>query len=304
MEASSKSNPGLDGAGLGFGLIALAGWTAYVVVARHGALAGFSPLDLAVARLVPAGLVFLPYLLQVGIADLGGIGWRRGLTLALFGGPGFGFLMAGGFTLAPVTHGAVIGPAVLTLGTTVLSIAFLSERPGALRLAGLGIIVAGILLVGGGAFLTPVTGRILLGDLCLVAANLFFAVFAILLRVWSVPPLKGAAVVTVLSLFAMLPVYLVLADIDAIAAIGWDELALQWLGQGVFAGCIATAAFMAAVARLGPSRGAVFPSAIPATAVLAGAPLLGEYPSAIQIVGVAVTSAGLVLAVGLLNRRV
>jgi drug/metabolite transporter (DMT)-like permease len=303
--AETDRAPGAEGpsaAGLLLGLVALSGWTGYVVVARHGALAGFSPFDLAVARLAPAGLAFLPFLVVWGLRDLAGIGWRRGLVLALFGGPLFGFLMAGGFTLAPVTHAAVIGPATLTLGTTLIAAVWLGDRPGALRGIGLAIVLAGILMVGGGGFATGWNARILLGDLCLVAANLSFAVFTVLLRVWRVPVLRGGAVVTGLSSLVMLPAYLLLGDFAAVARIGWDQLALQWLGQGVFAGCIATIAYMAAVGRLGPSRGAVFPSAIPATAVAVGGPLLGEPPGDVQIAGVAVVSAGLLMAVGLLDR--
>lgn len=304
MSASTAGAAGgLTAAGLGFGLLALTGWSGYVIIARHGALAGFGPFDLAVARLAPAGIIFLPLLIRAGLSDLGGIGWRRGLVLAAFGGPVFGFLMAGGFSLAPVTHGAVIGPATLTLATTLLAIRFAGERPSARRIAGLALIVAGIGLVGAGAFRADFTGLILLGDLCFIAANSCFAVFAILLRLWAVPALRGAAVVTVLSAAVMLPVYLAMADFGRLAAIGWDQFALQWLGQGVFAGCIATAAFMACVARIGPSRGAVFPSAVPASGVLLGAPLLGEYPAPLQWAGVAVTTAGLVLAIGLLDRR-
>lgn len=299
----AAASGGLTAAGLAFGLLALTGWSGYVIIARHGALAGFGPFDLAVARLAPAGIIFLPLLVRAGLRDLGGIGWGRGLVLACFGGPAFGFLMAGGFSLAPVTHGAVIGPATLTLATTLLAVVFAGERPGARRIAGLALITAGIGLVGAGALRADLTGLILLGDLCFIAANTCFAVFAILLRLWAVPALKGAAVVTVLSAAMMLPVYLLLADADRLAAIGWDQFALQWLGQGVFAGCIATAAFMACVARLGPSRAAVFPSAVPAAGVLLGAPLLGEFPSAVQWGGVAVTTAGLVLAIGLLDRR-
>lgn len=301
-QRGSAPDAGLTAPGLMFGLVALAGWTGYVIIARHGALAGLSAFDLAVARLAPAGILFLPFLIRWGLRDLGGVGWGRGLALALFGGPLFGFLMAGGFSFAPVTHGAVIGPATLTLMTTLIAVLWLGERPGRIRYAGLAVVVAGILLVGGGAFQTGGGVDVLIGDACLIGGNASFAVFTILLRRWSVPPLRGAAVVTVVSLVTMLPVYLMFADLKAVAAVGWDELALQWIGQGVFAGCIATVAFMAAVARLGASRGAVFPSAIPATAVLAGAPLLAEYPSQLQIAGVAIVSIGLLMAVGLLDR--
>ena len=46
MTDGGETTP-LDATGLLFGLVSLAGWTAYVVIARHGALAGFSPFDLA-----------------------------------------------------------------------------------------------------------------------------------------------------------------------------------------------------------------------------------------------------------------
>lgn len=300
-ESSAMANDRLTAAGLAFGLISLAGWTCYVVIARHGALAGFSPLDLAVARLAPAGLIFLPFLLRWGLRDLAGIGWRRGIILSAFGGPVFGFLMAGGFTLAPITNGAVIGPATLTLATTIIAIVWLGERPGPVRLTGVLVVLTGIIMIGGSAFATELTGEILLGDLCLILANSSMAVFTVLLRAWRIPALRGGAVVTVLSMFTMLPVYLVLVDTDNIAAIGWSQFAVQWIGQGIFAGCIATVAYAATVNRIGAARGSVFPSAIPATAVAIGAPLLGEYPTDLQVAGIAVTTLGLLMAVGLLD---
>ena len=67
------------------------------------------------------------------------------------------------------------------------------------------------------------------------------------------------------------------------------------------AGCIATVAYTACVNRIGAARGSVVPSAIPATAVAIGAPLLGEYPTELQLWGIAVTTLGLLMAVGLLD---
>ncbi len=299
---NAPQNNMLSPVGLAFGVIALLGWTAYVLVARHGALIGYSPLDLAVARMAPAGLVFLPLLIRRGIGDLGGVGWRRGIILALFGGPAFGFLMAGGFTFAPVSHAVVLGAATLTLVTTLLAVRVVGEKLSPGRTLGLILIVTGIILVGSAAFQSQFSARILLGDALLIAANACFAVFTILVRVWQIPPLTGAAVVTVLSAMVMLPVYGVFADMPRLEALGWQAFALQWLGQGVFAGCVATYAYMSAVAHLGPTRGAVFPSAVPVAGMALGGPLLGEYPTMIQVVGAIVATIGLAAALGLIGQ--
>src|SRR5688500_8177869 len=53
-------------------------WAAGFAAARHGIDIGFSPADLTFHRCVWGGLVLLPLAWRDGIADLNGIGWRRG----------------------------------------------------------------------------------------------------------------------------------------------------------------------------------------------------------------------------------
>ena len=53
-------------------------WAAGFVAAKHGIPIGFTPADLAFHRFFWSGLLLIPLVLREGIADLGGIGWRRG----------------------------------------------------------------------------------------------------------------------------------------------------------------------------------------------------------------------------------
>ena len=52
-------------------------------VARGGILRGVRPEDITLLRFGVAGLIFLPVLIKHGVANLGGIGWGRGLVLVL-----------------------------------------------------------------------------------------------------------------------------------------------------------------------------------------------------------------------------
>ena len=63
-------------------------WAVGFTAARHGIDIGFSPADITFHRCVWAGLVLLPLFLRDSIADLNGVGWGRGIVLAILSGPG------------------------------------------------------------------------------------------------------------------------------------------------------------------------------------------------------------------------
>lgn len=296
------AGPGLPPAGLVLGLVAALAWASYVVTARHGALSGLSPVDLAVARYVPSALILFPLLYRRGLRDLAGIGWRRAAVLAVLAGPLFGFTMAWGLTLAPVSHGGVIGPAALTLTGAVVTAVVLREHISRRRRIGLVLVVAGLVPVAGGGTLTIMTPQILAGDLLVIAANASFAIYGVLLKRWGIDAIASTSVVALLSALCLAVIWPFTIDVAALSAIAPLDLGLAVFGQGILAGSVAVLAYAAAVARIGPARAAVFPSLVPGLAMVVGAPLVGEAPTALQFAGLAVVSAGLVAAVGLLDR--
>ena len=87
--------------------------------ARAGILDGLQAFDLIFARFVVAGLTMLPVLLKLGLPDLAGIGWRRGIVLTMLGGAPFALMQTGGYTFAPLAHGAIIAPATVTIVSTI-----------------------------------------------------------------------------------------------------------------------------------------------------------------------------------------
>jgi drug/metabolite transporter (DMT)-like permease len=195
-----------------------------------------------------------------------------------------------GFLLVPLGHGGVIQPSCAALGGLLLAALVLREKIPLIRVAGAVVIVAGLLVIGGEALAT-FGAHGLLGDLTFALAGLFFATFGTLLRLWRVPPMRGTAVISVVSL-GLLPLYVALFGFENFVAAGFRENLLQALVQGILAGPGAIYLFTRSVVLLGAARAAVFPSLVPGFTLLVGFLALGEIPTWAQIAGFAIVLLG------------
>jgi drug/metabolite transporter (DMT)-like permease len=276
--------------GIACGVGAAVFWAAAFVATRHGIAAGFSPADIILHRFVWAGLVFLPFLAREGLGNLGGVGWPKGLLLTLAGGPIFAFFSYAGFLFVPLAHGGVIQPSCAALGGLALATLVLKEKLPVQRAAGALVIVAGLIVIGGEA-LASIGTHGLVGDLSFVIAGLMFATFAILLRLWRIPPIRAVAVTSVISLVDI-PVHWLLFGFERMIALGLIENLVQMVMQGLLAGAGATYLFTRAIVLLGAGRGAVFPSLVPGFTLLIGFLVLGELPSITQLAGFAIVMLG------------
>ena len=263
-------------------------WALGFVAARHGILAGVSPLVLALHRFIWPGLLLFPALAAGGLRDLGGIGWRRGIALTAFGGLPLALWSYVGYVYVPLGHGAIIQPSCASLGGMVLARLVLKEALPTRRIVGAVTMIVGLAVIGVEALGTMGTQG-LFGDLLFVAAGSSFAVFGMLVRLWHVPPMRAVMVTSVLSL-AGLPILLL--DFGNFVAAGFVENLLQAVVQGVFAGAGAIYLFTRSVILLGVGRAALFPALVPPFTLLIGAVTVGEIPSLTQLVGLAIVLAG------------
>jgi drug/metabolite transporter (DMT)-like permease len=286
--------------GLALGLAAAAIWGTYLAMGRAGISAGLHAADIAFLRYAVAGLVLAPWLLAHDPVRLAGIGWRRGGLLALLVGPPFILVGVGGYAYAPLAHGAVLQPAALTIGGLLLAKVVLKDRPSPERIAGVGVILAGLVLIAGHGFWTggPQT---VLGDLMFVGGGLMWAGFTVLQKRWALAPLQATAAVSVLSGLFYAPLYLALVGMDRIIALPWPMLLGQVLVQGLLSGVVAVIAFSRAVQILGAGKAAIFPALVPAVAILVGIPVAGEWPTELQLLGLGLITTGLFVALGLLK---
>jgi drug/metabolite transporter (DMT)-like permease len=275
--------------GIACGTAAALSWAAGFVAALHGVRAGLAPVDLAFHRFVWAGLILLPGILKLG-SNLGGIGWARGLTIFVLAGPAQGILSATGFTMTPLGHGAMIQPGTAALCGLLLATVVLHEPLLARRVIGAAAIVTGLLLLGGEAVAT-IGAHGLLGDLSFLLAGVFWAGFGTVLRLWNIRAQRAAIVISALSLFLYTPLQFFFG-FERMMAAGFWENALQAAVQGGLAGAFAIHLFARAVMLLGAGRASAFPAMVPPATLLIGFITLGEVPSLVQLLGLAVIAVG------------
>lgn len=301
VERIPRSLPPLPLLGVLWGMVAAVAWAVYNVGAKVGAAQGFQPADLTLMRFGVAGLVMLPLLVRAGLRDLGGLGWGRGVVLALLVGPLFGFVVNTGFVLAPLAHGVVLGPATTMLSATALAWVCEGERLNRMQLAGMAILVAGLLAIAYDGLTAPSGHLVWLGDLGFVAAGTLWGVFTFLLKRWRVHAVQATAAVSVLSMLVVVPLYFMLHG--GLPDLPVQAMLVQAVYQGCLGGCLAVLAFSLAVGHLGASRAALFPSFVPALATLLAMPMLGQVPDALQGTGILLASLGLLTALDLFQPR-
>ncbi len=283
--------------GLLWGLLAAVIWTAYSVLARLAVKSGLSPGDLTLLRFAPGALLMAPLLCRWGLRDLAGVGWARGLMLTLLAGPGFSMLFMTGFTFAPLAHGAVIAPAFQMLAGLGLSAWLAQQRLTRETVLGACFVVLGLAFMGGDSLLHG-SSLTLTGDLMFAGAGCCWGLFGALSRRWQVDPLRGTAVVVVLSFVLFAPGYLWFSDLGRLASASPALLWTQVLAQGLGAGLVAVLAFSRAAALLGSGRAAFFATIVPGAASLLAIPVLDEVPSTLQVLGIVAVVVGLLLAFG------
>jgi len=301
-ETSPAADRKADRRGYLFGLLMAVGSAFGFAAARAGILGGLSPAELVLMRFGVAGLILLPFLIRWGLPTLAGIGWRRGLILALFAGPLFAILQMGGYAFAPLAHGAVIAPATVTILSTIAAGLFLGERLGPAHIAGAVLVVGGVLLVSWDGLATSAAGgQSWIGDLMFFASSVLWVGFTICLRHWRLDALRATAVVSVLSLAVTVPGYLILMGGERLMSLSFMALAAQGVMQGALMGVLTLLAYGRTVALLGVSRAVLFPATVPAFSILVGIPVVGEVPNATQIAGLVLVTAGLLTAIGFFN---
>jgi drug/metabolite transporter (DMT)-like permease len=287
--------------GIVAGLLGILIYAGQFVITRWSIQRTLTLWDVAALRFAVAGALMLPLLMRYGFRDAAGIGWRRAIVVGITVGAPYTLLLFAGLTLAPAAHGAVI----ISGGTPIMSALLVSlwfgERLSAGRIAGLATIFIGLLLVGWPSLFDGGHGYVWVGDLLLLGASALWGAFTALTRRWQVDPLRGAAVVWVLAL-AYLPFYVALAPTRLLTAPP-GEVVFQATYQGIGVAVLALFLYTYATRALGPTSASLFMPLIPVIAVLLGIPVLGEVPSAVQLVGIVVVSAGMVLATIPSSRR-
>ena len=256
-------------------------WASFFLSLKGGANSNLTPADIALTRFFIPTLLLLPLVWKA----------RNIVTavparylLGMFIGSGLPYLLVAGTAMqfVPVSHGSALVPGTLPLFVTGIAVLFFKQPLSRHRVAGLAMVLFGIVLFLG-ASLSSLNFEYTKGHLLFLCGSLMWAIFTISARVANLDALVSAGFISLCSTLLLVLLIVTgtlpshLAD-TPIAQWPFTELAVHSAVQGVGAGLIAAFTYLYAVKTLGAERSAAFGSATPAIATLLAIPLFGELP--------------------------
>jgi drug/metabolite transporter (DMT)-like permease len=270
-------------------------WAGWLVVMRVGMANNLSVVDLIALRFAVAGIIMVPVVMRRGWA-LDRLGWTGFAAITIGGGAAYTLTVGAGLAFAPVSQASAFTQGVLPLTTAAMAVIVLKEKLTAWRKFGIALIIAGAVMIAG-LGLGDFGGRESIGQAIFLSATLLWAAYTVALRKARLDGLHATAIACVASLIVYIPVYLALFGPRVLAA-PWYELVWQGLYQGLLTGVVSLVLFGRAVALLGASGAGAFIALGPVIATLLAIPILNEWPTAADWIGIAVISVGVYLASG------
>ncbi len=283
-------------------------WSSFIVVARASAAHNLLPLDIAFLRIVGAGCVLLPWgwwLMrgqQGSLFGLSPLPLRITALAGLFGSLLYAMLAYSGFFFAPAAHASVLMPGSLPLWTSLLAIVVLHEHITRARAMGLACIVLGDILVGGASLLKAFDGgEVWRGDLLFMSAAFCWACYTVLVRRFSLDPVRATIAITAFSCVSFVPVY------GLAAYLGWipthldtapiAEMLFQTIYQGVGSVVISGITFNVMIRHFGPVRSTMITALVPGLSALGAVVFLNEPMSLNLLGGLALVTCGILFGV-------
>ena len=301
-------------AGMAAAVVTVVVWTAFIIIARGSASRTLSPFDLAFVRICGASLILLPWGYFIvrelrrtdaragSLLGLSPLPLRITLVAGALGGVAYAVLAYCGFFFAPAAHASVLLPGSLPLWTAIMAAIVLRDRITPARAAGLALIVAGDLLVGGSSLLHAFSGgEVWKGDLLFMSAAFCWACYGVLARRHGLDAVRATIAITAFAFFTYLPVYLLLvaggALVSHLGAAPWGEIGFQMLFQGVGSVVVSGISFTRMIQYFGPVPSTMITALVPGSSALGAVFFLGEPLYWNLVAGVLLVTAGILFGV-------
>ena len=188
----------------------------------------------------------------------------------------------------------------MPLFVALIGAVVIGDRLATTRKLRLALILAGALVIVGWHvedWSTGWTASRSFGDALFLCASFLTACFTVVMSRAKLDPVHAAPLVATGSLVIYLPVYLALFG-TRLARLSVPDLSIQAIFQGILVTIVSVVLYGRAAGILGASSGAAFGALVPALSALFAIPLLGEWPSQTDWLGIALISAGVYLASG------
>lgn len=290
---TSERKPELVGAALA--LVTLVIWAVWIVGTRQAVTVDLPLAWIGILRFGIPTIVLLPFWWRVGLFPAG---VDKRLIALMVGGAGAPFLLV---TATGMRHATAAEIGVLLGGTMPLFVAILSaviyrETFTRSRIAGLALIVAAMVAIGGRGLFDGAG----IGVLLLPFGAFLWALYTVAFKRTGIGPIAAAGLIAAWSTMILVP-FAIADGIGPLLVADPMILAGQVLSQGILSGVVALVCYGGAVARLGASRAAVLTAFAPALAALIAIPVLGEIPTSLTIAGMVLAVLGIALGSGVLK---
>ncbi|MGV0958789.1 MAG: DMT family transporter [Limnohabitans sp.] len=300
--------------GLASAVITVLIWTGFIVIARASASRGLLPLDIALARILGASVVLLPWAWwrmrparqrgeSVGsLLGLSPLPWGQTVRAGFFGGLLYAVLAYSGFFFAPAAHASVLMPGSLPLWTTLLAWVVLREKIPNSRVLGLGLIVLGDLMVGGVSLLRAFDGGdVWKGDVLFMCAAFCWSAYSVTVRRYGLDAVRATMAITAFALVFFVPAYALLTITGALPThlpqVPWSEIVFQAAFQGGGSVVISGITFTQMVRHFGPVRSTMITALVPGLSALGAVWFLGEPMHWNLLAGLALVTGGILFGV-------
>lgn len=289
-----------DWGGIGAGLGTVACVVVMLIAGRLGATTdALTIYDMAALRMGVAVILAIPLLVRY-------FPWRVRLRdhaiVAFFGGAPFILMLFGGMTYAPVGHAAVVMYGALPVFAALVAWAWVGDRPGRWQWAGIAAIVAGVGGVGWEAFAAGGLAGQWRGHLLFLGAAMSVAIWYGGMRAARLSVMQSLAALLIGNALVYIPIWFLFLPSTMFTA-PFGDIVMQSVVHGVFGAFLCIFGHAYAVRTIGPTRQAAVGSLVPALALFAAIPTLGEIPSAVNVIGAVVVTIGILATVFLQPRR-
>ncbi|HUR65386.1 MAG TPA: DMT family transporter [Chitinophagaceae bacterium] len=285
--------------GIGLAVLATLIWAGNFIIAR-GVIKDIPPVTLAFFRWLSATIIILPFAWKYIPQAVQFVKQRPGYFLlsAVTGVSMFNTFVyiAGHYSTA--INMAILGTCTSPIISVILAKIFLKERIPFLRVLGMIVCIAGILLLlSNGNFQHLVSFRFTKGDWWILAAALTFAIYntSVKKKPASMPSVSFLFTVFLIGTIILLPFYLY--ELKEKGGIDFDLpnlSAILYLGLGASVICFLI--WNKAIAALGTGRTALFGNLIPVFSSIEAVIILNEEISTIHTISFILVVAGLVIA--------
>ena len=279
-------------AGVLSGVAAAIIWGAFPVITRMSLQdSAIDFLDITFLRVTISGIVLLPVLLYTGLRR---IRWHAVAIMVIGVGAPYMLVVSVGLTGAPADQFAAVTPGSMICFSLLLGALWLRLPIRKSTASGIALIILGIAFVAAESFHTGVGSAT--DYLFFIVGGFMWASYTAAAKKYQVEALHAASLVAVFSMVAYAPVYLYFKGAH-IASVDTRSLLVYGIYQGIFASIVALFFYNKAIKHLGSTLGATFAAMIPGLSAVIEPFLLDERPTAVTLVGLAVITIGMLMAI-------